>query len=544
MSDHLDETAADRQRRLDALHELARQTVTSESHEESESAPRQSTEVSEMSALSAAANSASTLAHLAADGARASRRRWKSAGAVVATLLIIGIVVGVAVRQGGVVAQIGQLGAQSAPTLAESGFAIPASVGVHCTGAPAWSPDSKHIAVFGQTNASPDYCLQYNNQTSIAQYGGGVFQSTNHPSGYVVVVLDSATGRVTQRIALPDLSGKDVCAGKDCSVRQPSLHSLSWTPDGRSVAIFFTYTLWWGNQAQSSAGQASQPSYVQPVGELILVRADASAPPRILIGAAPHEPASSAAAPGLPRYIWNLSTGNASTSAIPDVMAGNTSLTTPTYQWSPDGQLVQSSGDTTPFAPAYQWSPDGQINALESATAAPSAITPWRAGVVGQRRSATDPVLYRTSQWAWSRDGQFVTPDLDTSAYVDMSGVMAPKSGGAYTPPLVRAPGAALSAAVTSSLGSTAGVELTQSPDGKLLASYACTPDGRGDMSIRATKSATVIAHLVYTYPLTFDSLDCTGGIGDIIWSPDGSRIALSDNQDAQVIVWRVNVAQ
>ncbi len=502
-----DDTA--RQQRLAALRKLAGATPQSVN----EAAPSAPSEPAPGQTFGARAG------EVAAPSARRGR-----------TALLVGLVALVILGGGGATLRlrgmsIGQPGARTSPTLVVKALSLSGVAGIYCSSAPAWSPNGKQLAVVGQINPQTDSCAPYNTQIALAQLSGGSvpYVTSNQSDGYALVILDSASGHVMQRITAPPLSRESLCDHQqNCFAIQPAMQSLAWSPDGRSVAVFFTYALIDGAQQQD----------IQPCGGLFITQVGgASAAPRLLLALGPQQPMIAGKLPDLinqlvaQRFTWNLATGAALVSAIPG------------------GQTVAQSLDTTPFAPAYQWNNAGQLVAA-SAPTTPSRdmVTPWRSGAVGPRLSADTPALFRTSQWLWSPDGQFITPNLDTSAYVSVASAAPPTTAGGYTPPLVSAPDAALSAAITSSLSSPVGVELAQSPDGALLASYACTPADVGQLIIRATKSDTPLAQTNYTYPSSDFSLGCHGDIDALIWSPDGAHIAIDDEQNGQIIVWQVNV--
>jgi hypothetical protein len=516
MSAHSDD--GERQRRLDALHSLIQQA-----------APKTDAQPTETTAPHPA---------LADDDAQVSGgyRRWLRASLIgLAVVIVVAIAGGVILRRAG---HSGQPGANTTSALVAKGFNLNGII--YCASQPAWSPDGKQFAVFGQTNLPTDNCVAYNPQIDAATNGGGVYHSRNVATSFALVILDSATGHVTQREALTAPSPGALCAGASgCQIQNTNLQSLAWTPDGHSIALFQTYELLTGTDPSGA------PLNRQEAGALLIMQPDSGAPPRLLVAAAPPEPANASGdIPGLPLITWNLKTGTATTSAIPGALTGATPPYIPAYAWQANEQFILTSGDTIPLAPAYQWTADGQISAAPSSAATPaaSAISPWRSGVVGERRSSTDPALYHTSQWLWSADGQYVTPDLATSAFLNLPGTDAAPATGGYMPPLVNPPNGATSAAIPPALRSEAGMALAQSPDGKLLATLNCAPNDTAVLSIRANKSSDPLAQIHYTYLSGVLSLGCYGDIDSLVWSPDGTRIATVDEQDAQIIVWQVNV--
>jgi hypothetical protein len=516
MSEHSGD--GERQRRLDALRNLIQQA-----------APQTDAQPTETTAPHPA---------LADDHAQVSGgyRRWRRAALIgVAVVIVVAIAGGVILRGAG---HSGQPGANTTPALAVKGFDLNGII--YCASQPAWSPDGKQLAVFGQTNLPTDNCVAYNPQIDAATNGGGIYHSSNVATGFALVILNSATGHVTHRETLPAPSPDALCAGASgCQIQNTNLQSLAWTPDGHSIALFLTYELLTGTDPTGA------PLNRQEAGALLIVQPGVGAPPRLLVAATPIAPANgSGEQAGLPLITWNLKTGAANVSAIPGALTGATPPYIPAYAWQASEQYIQITGDTIPFAPSYQWTADGQLRAAPSSATTPaaSAITPWRSGVVGERRSPSDPVLYRTSQWLWSADGQYVTPDLATSAFLNLPGTNAAPATDGYMPPLVNPPNGANSAAIPLATGSEAGMTLAQSPDGTLLATLNCAPNDTAVLSIRANKGSDPLAQTHYTYLSGVLSLACYGDLNSLVWSPDGTRIATIDEQDAQIIVWQVNV--
>ncbi len=524
MSERPDDTA--RQQRLDALRKLAGEQ------------PHPANEAPPPTTAPHSARSGEPLTQGSGMEAATGAPRWRTVALLgLVALIIIGGVVGVTLRRSG--APLGPLGTASAPALAAKVFAVGGGAGVYCPSTPSWSPDGKSLAVFGQTNTPTDTCIYDNPQTSLIAVGAISTQSANHADGYALVILDSATGHIEQRIALPIPDQSALCGSSNaCVIENLNVQSLAWSPDGHSVAVFFTYG--------RLIGAAGPTQDVQECGGLLMTQVGAPATTatalRLLLAAAAPQAVDAASLPGLPLFTWNLTSGAATTSAIPNALTGATPPFIPSYLWAPNGQFIQTSGDTIPFASAYQWTPDNQIAAVAAPAAQMGGVVAWSSGVVGERRSATDPVLFRTSQWLWSPDGQFVTPNLNTAAYVTTPDVAQPSSSSLYTPALVNPPYTSLGVAITAATGSLAGVELAQSPNGKLLASYTCAPDNTGQLTLRPARSGDALAQASYTYPSTVFSLGCYGGISELIWSPNGAHIAIGDRQNAQIIVWQVNV--
>ena len=523
MSDyHGDDDAEARQRRLAALRGLASQAEQTE--QSADVAPATPQPAPSRPPLPSDTPRETTSAF--------SSRRWRaSALAAVAALIVIAVVVGAILHASGVSASLPQLGAKPAPALTDKIISTVTGKPIYCPSNPAWSPDSQSLATFGQTNMPTDSCGPYIPQTAIAQLSGGsaAFQSSNQPTGLALDIISATTRQVTRQIALPALFQHNqqindlLCDHSTlCQVQSVSLQSLSWSPDGRSVVIFFTYQLLTDYNAPPASNPNAAPATTVMGGGLVIAQVAAGAPaPRVLLHTAPKQPYTTTT-PNQPAFIWNLATGTATDAALP----GSGSL------------------DTVAFAPAYQWTSDGQIVPLATGAApGKTTITPWRAGAIAQPLQSAG-MLYRTSQWLWSPDGHYTMPNLATAAYMNLSGAGAGAASDAgYAPPLTNAPDAATSAAIRASLTVRPGVELARNADGSLLASYACQADGSALLTIRPTRSDAPSTQATYTYPSSLYSYSCFGDIGDLVWSPDGSRIAIADTQDEQIIIWQIHTA-
>jgi hypothetical protein len=271
MSERPDDATA-RQQRLAALRKLAGEQPQSVSAE-----PQPTTAPHPAQPGPAVGQRIGAVAGQPASGAR----RWRTVALIsLATLVIVGVF-GAALWQRGTL--FGQPGARSAAALSVKVFTVSGAAGVYCSSTPAWSPDSKSIAVFGQTNPPTDTCVPYNPQLALIATGISSSQSVNHADGYALVTLDSATGHIRQRITLPTPDQSALCGGASpCAIENPNVQSLAWSPDGRSVAIFFTY------ERMTGAVNVNSAQGIQECGGLLIVPVGgaASAAPRLLLAAA------------------------------------------------------------------------------------------------------------------------------------------------------------------------------------------------------------------------------------------------------------------
>lgn len=460
-------------------------------------------------------------------GRSASVRRWRAAAlTIVAALVVVGVVIGAILRQSGL-APFGHSAMRPAPALVGKAYSLQGAGPLACPSTPAWSPDGKQIAVVALAQAATGGCglaNQINQITNIAQADyqvNGESSSTSSGPGdtYEIVILDTASGHIARTIKLPELSADTLCErANPCATESASPESVGWSPDGRTVAAFFTYQFQFGNVQW------------QPRGILAVAPADGSSAPRLLIAhgrvLAYSNGALSSASDiySLPRFVWDLSTGSATFADI---------------------HRTEDTEFTTPFAQGYHLGTDGALRLDQQPQR--GDVSPWRAGSLVPRAGVTaGPVTYayQTSQWLWSADGRFVLPNLDAGAYVILPGVTTALPAGAVgltRNPSIAPPDAATSQSVKAVAPQRQTAALARNPDGKLLATYSCG-DSAGALTIRNVTSGATLAQTSYTYPLTSTSLGCSGGIGPIAWSPDGAYIASTDAPDGQIIVWQVNI--
>jgi len=441
-------------------------------------------------------------------------------GALAVVLVVVGVVVGAILRQSGLTS----FGRSAAPpALVGKAYTLQGAGSLSCFSAPVWSPDGKRLAVVAAVQAATDSCFLANTMMNISQPDSVGVSQTNGlpPDTFAIAIVDAATGHVTRTVKLPKLSNSALCArDPQCQYASPAWESVGWSPDGRSVAAFFTYTFLY----QPTRGSA----YTQERGVLIVAPVDGSSAPRLLIGKGRIQPEQNTghidlnAIYSAPRFTWNLATGVATPSDI----------------------HRSASPFTTPFATGYQLGADGALAVDQQPQA--GDVSPWRVGVLllTNTNAATPLYSYQTSQWLWSADGRFALPNLDTGAYVSIPGVTAQppaNTSGLAGEATVSPPDAAIFASVRAVAALRHSAALARNPDGKLLATYGCGASA-GELTIRNVASGATLAHTSYSYPLTSFSLGCVGDIEPIAWSPDGARIATTDGVDGQIIIWRVNL--
>lgn len=162
--------------------------------------------------------------------------------------------------------------------------------------------------------------------------------------------------------------------------------------------------------------------------------------------------------------------------------------------------------------------------------------------------TAPPSIQFQSSAWAWSSDGRYVAPNVDVVAFMDAPNATrneGPSMQGEYTPPYVAAPDAAADAVVREVASRKVVAYVALDPRGGRLASLLCEADGdTGKLTIRAAAIGRTLASEQYQFPASGLSFGCLGDAEAINWSPDGSRVAMTDNQDGQIVVWRISASR
>ncbi|MGH2501377.1 MAG: hypothetical protein ACRDID_02565, partial [Ktedonobacterales bacterium] len=452
-------------------------------------------------------------------------RRWRAPVLViVAAVVILGVVIGAILQNSGL-----RLGPKPPPALVSKVISLSAAGALSCPSAPVWSPDGKQLAVIAVVGASPNGCFPYSDVTNIQQSNNGE-TTTNGPAPdkFAIVIFDASSGHAIRTIALPELTNSVLCLPHETckanamppQLSSPAVQSLGWSPDGRSIAAFIIYS--YSDVAQT---------YNQHRGLLIVAAADGGSDPRALIALGRVQldiPNSPSLRPtdfySPPRFTWDLTSGS---STYSDIQRG---------QWPA----------TVPLAGGYRLGANGALAVDQQAQTGDSS--PWRQGVldVYTAQGAThSTVRYQTSQWLWSPDSRYALPNVDLGIYLTIPGITVtppPDNSGLIPEPTVVPADAALNQAIRAAVSAHSNVGLARNPDGKLLATWDCAPNGVGRLTIRQVASGKTLAQASHSYPLTSTSLGCTGDLSPIAWSPDGAHIATSDGPDGQIIVWQVNI--
>jgi hypothetical protein len=488
----------DRQRRLDALRRLA----------QSDPVPAPTPQ---------ARSTKSLVTGLDGSAHTPSRRRW------LPLVLLGALLVALAA---GVFAWLGP-GLRHAPagtaTHPLAPFVINLPTQVYCPSQVAWSPDGKYVAVVVKTiqPGGDGWCYPYADLVSSSAAQG--LQANGYQGSFswdaTVLVFDASTGAMLNRLTPVDPTGQ-LCAGApDCAGGGLAPISLAWSPDGSSVLLF--------TMLQTQLNLANGQTLGQTRGALEIMRADGKGSPRLLIAfgrkTIVSNGLSAATAYSTPLFTFDLSANSGTYSDIHE----------------------QAGIETAVYAPGYQVGPKAQVTSMNAP--ASSALSPRSYGVLfyqGIYATGLPSVAFQSSQWAWSTDGRYVSPDVDTTAFIDVDKVTSSPSEnfpGAYTPPFVAPPDAATFAVVRAMAPLKLTTYVARDPRGSRLASFACDPSGdTGKLMIRATMSGKTLAETTYKFPTRSTSFGCPGDAEAINWSPDGTQVAMADNQDDQIVIWRI----
>lgn len=433
--------------------------------------------------------------------------RWRMfAIATLVVIVIVGSIVAVVSRTQGV------KDANSQMALHARSISVRDLLGLHCISQPIWSPDGKYIALLG--TAQTGDCVPYLSLSS------DVNASSGSTPPQTLAIIDAATGHVVHSIALdPLLDNRPNCntagqCGPD-TARLDEFYGLSWSPDGRSIAIayvnFFSTTL-----------------DSHPVCTLLVVRADGSAHFRI---ADNTTPVLDSMHPDL--RIWDLQSQSVKTRNTFDLLPFS-----------------------LPFANAYLWS-GGDLTAALS-TVSPNGIgspegqtqfSPWQSGSVDDASAYTKQnglVTYQTSFWAWAPDGSYVATFVQVGAQMQAPGLAQPTvdtrqaPGHILSTPVRDAALANVVRDVAEGRGIASRYYVSWRPDGTYLAALSCSSSTAAQLALLSTADGHTRATAALGFPLSTSSSGCTQDLMPITWSPNGSTIMTSDAALGTITLWQV----
>ncbi|MFI5273652.1 MAG: hypothetical protein ACHQ4H_11520 [Ktedonobacterales bacterium] len=378
----------------------------------------------------------------------------------------------------------------------------PASSGILCASALAWSPDGTRLAVAGFATRG---CARF----------------SYSPAAVVVYALPSGRPalRFRPEVALlvaidqqyPGVTANQLLLRED---------ALLWSPDGRRLALVAGVTVL-APGASSYAGDnlafysALVLTDTTGHGTAVLAGATAPGPLRwdLPASAASQLPALRSSV----TYRWQGETLSATAPLLPGVAGdaigagppGNPTQGDVFTIWQPGALLA--AGATPPESPA-------------PSTLAAGAI--WNASI-----------------YAWSRDGNILTGPLDIQALVvraDQSRAPAGVAAPDLPPDVLRARDAALQAIVRDTRDLThSGWALAWRPDGQRLAAYAALGlqgSEQPTLRIYACASGQVLA--TFAPPGARAGAFVTGASPMLMWAPAGARVALLSPDSGTLTIW------
>jgi hypothetical protein len=386
---------------------------------------------------------------------------------------------------------------------------------------PAFSPDGAHFALLGALDRCPAESREPAQRTS-----------------WALAMFSAVTGALERIIPLDPLLAAD--GPRAASTTRYA--SLGWAPDGQRLAVVYT--------TFSSQGGVAPESVVD--SGLLLVNA-ATGETRVIRGDSGFFSALSGVSAGYP--IWNVADGMELAGYLPDPGL--------TYAWSPDGvpSAVQPLHGTLSDLPvtAGPRYPIGN-------PAGGSRFTLWQPGLVVGGRSAGGGLtqsLFVSLFPSWSEDAMRLTVMLTETALTGPAQPNQPAAASA-PPPIAPYPVAAQLGVVPSrdaaleavrqEVGMSGWAVVAWNPAGAQLASIACFASANPSLQLRDTGAGSLLGTAALVVPAgdagckEFGDADSFGAYPHprlaLRWSPDGSRLLLSDRDASAVTLWTMGGAQ
>ncbi|HLJ82418.1 MAG TPA: hypothetical protein VKT52_13085 [Ktedonobacterales bacterium] len=432
-----------------------------------------------------------------------SRARWLIAGAAVVCIAVIGALV--------------LRGLLTPPKHRASNVTTPPAMltldpttdGIGCPYDVAWSPSGASIAVLG----APDCGL-----------------------AGVVDIYDT-TGKLTTKVQLDAPVQAALSSFVTTANEHPSIfyQHVRWSSDGRRLAVTFFSTF------PDNPGASLTMTGV-------LVGDATGKQPRVLVEK-PH---------AFPFYTrWDLSTGTGTVlqAAVPDPTAVLTLPPALSYQWNADGTLspatpLPDNPASTAPAPVPVGNPDSgdSFTIWQPAIAAFAVHTP--SPDPAQHDVAAQAYIFQTDFVAWSPDGRYLMNA------VQVAGRFAPSGQSTPSPQQLAALGLAQTPALPVRDVALGDVLQQMQPDeidalawsrfGDFVAVQRMMPFVQGGTSGGPTDH-TVTIYDCFTGQVAGilkpeASLPRLGGLSQLRWSPDASRLLLYDENLGTITIWGPSV--
>jgi hypothetical protein len=436
--------------------------------------------------------------------------------------LIVAILVVAAIAATTIVARIGfpwsaSAGALNAPVRVQTLI----SAHLACPIDPYFSPDGAHVSLLGALNQCP-----------VEDQGQG---APPQRTTWALGIFSAATGSLERLLPLDPLLAD---GGHAPAVTRYA--SLGWSPDGRLLAVVYT---------SFSAHGGAQPGGVTNSG-LLLVNA-MTGEATVIRGDSGYFSALSGVNTGYP--IWDVSDGSALSGFLPAPGL--------VYAWGQDGApyavqpLHGTLSDLPRIAGAQFRIGDPSVD---------SRFTLWQPGLVIGGRSVGGGIaqsLFVSLIPTWSEDSMWFSVILAEvalagSADTDQRAAVRAPPVAPYPVPAtlgaVPSRDAALEA-VSQQVGPSGWAVIAWNPAGTRLASVACFAAPNPALELRDTTTGSLQATARLNLPAgdsgcrAFGDIDTFGAYPHpplmLRWSPDGSRLLLSDRDASALTLWTMSGA-
>lgn len=430
---------------------------------------------------------------------RGSAHRW-----IISALSVLAVAVVVAVVVANIVGGSRPSTANAKPMLR----IVPASANMACSSQVAWSADGKRVAVLGNLN----------------DCGGSQADSQTG----VVFIYDAANGKLLQQAHPDQVIFRDNTVGdwvaKNTTPTSAAASlmymSLTWTPDGQSVLLYFGI---FADNPSSNGGAATSGLLRLGLGSDALTKV------------------------WLDHYLgmqsgdferWDLTTGTSVQESMPPAATA--------YRWGDGGALIPTSGPS-----------DGAVGAVDGG----KFFSAWQSGNLSNPSFQSSPQATPVTTYSeviWSAQLNPISPDgRYYYSYFPALVALTPPSTSFTQPGAQRAaphdkalltlaqrmtqPSAASSSSGATTMATTP--LIAYRPDGRLLAEVSFNAVNDPNRVTPATFTIslynTETGALVKRLTPSFTGLQAGNGGQEVLaWSPDGSRLLLSDNAYGAITIW------